>query len=50
MCVKFPPGDLNPGLCPQQPTSIYTCRVTIASRVYGGKFSHSLMRDIYIRI
>ena len=36
MCVKLPPGDLNPGPCPPHPTSTYTCGVTIAPRVCGG--------------
>ena len=36
MCVKIFPRDLNPGPCPQNPTSIYTCRVTNAPRVCGG--------------
>ena len=31
MCVKLPPGDLNPDPCPSQST--YTCGVTIAPRV-----------------
>ena len=35
---------------PQHPANIYTCEMTSAPRVHGGKFSHSLMRDIYIRI
>ena len=38
MCVKFPLGDLNPNLYPSHPTSTYTCGVTIAPRVCGGKF------------
>ena len=33
MYVKFPPRDLNPGLCPPHPTSTYTYGVTIATRV-----------------
>ena len=36
MCVKLPPGDLNPDPCPPHPTSIYTCGVTTAPRVCGG--------------
>ena len=36
MCVKLPPGDLNPGLCPPHPTSTYTCGVTIVPKVCGG--------------
>jgi len=35
MCMKLPPGDLNPGPCPPHPTSTYTCEVTIAPRVCG---------------
>ena len=35
---------------PQHPVNIYTCEVISAPRVRGDKFSHSLMRDIYIRI
>ena len=41
MCVKLPPGDLNLGLYPSHPTSIYTCGVTIAPRVCGGTFFFS---------
>ena len=33
MCINLSPGDLNPDFFP---TSTYTCRVTIASRVCGG--------------
>ena len=33
MCVKLPPGDLNPDTYPLHPTSIYTCGVTTVSRV-----------------
>ena len=29
VCVKLPPKNLNPDLCPLQPTSTYTCGVTI---------------------
>ena len=36
MCVKLSSGDLNPDPYPQQPTSIYTCKVTTASRVTSG--------------
>ena len=39
MYVKFPLEDLNSDLCPPHPTSIYTCEVTIASRVHGGTIS-----------
>ena len=35
MCVKLPPGDLNPYPYPSHPTSTYTCGVTIAPRVQG---------------
>ena len=35
MCVKLSPKNLNPGLYPPHPTSTYTCRVTIAPRVYS---------------
>ena len=37
MCVKLPSGDLNPGPCPPHPTSTYTCGVTIALKVCGGR-------------
>ena len=33
--MKLPPGDLNPDPCPPHSTSIYTCGVTTALRVYG---------------
>ena len=36
MCVKLPPGDLNPISYPTHLTSTYTCRVTIAPRMCGG--------------
>ena len=36
MCVKLPPEDLNLGRCPPKSTSIYTCRVIIASKECGG--------------
>ena len=36
MCVKLPPGDLNPDPCPSHLTNTYTCGVTIAPRVCGG--------------
>ena len=35
MCMKLSPKDLNPDLCPPHLTSIYTCGVTITSRVYS---------------
>ena len=38
MCVKFPPGDLNPGPYPPHPTSTYTYGVTIAQRMCGGGY------------
>ena len=37
MCVKFTPKDLNFGPYFPHLTNIYTCGVTIALRVYGGK-------------
>ena len=37
ICVKLPLRDLNPGPCPPHPTSIYTCGVTTAPRLHGGK-------------
>ena len=37
MCVKLPPRDLNPDHCPPHPTNTYTCEVTTAPRVRGGK-------------
>ena len=33
MCVKLSLGDLNPDYCPSYPTSTYTCKVIIASKV-----------------
>ena len=36
MCVKLPPGDLNPDPCPPHSTSTYTFGVTIVPRVCGG--------------
>ena len=39
MCVKLPHGDLN--LSPY-PTNTYTCGVTIAPRVCGGKKKKSI--------
>ena len=37
MCVKLPYRDLNPDPYPSNPINIYTCEVTIAPRVCGGK-------------
>ena len=37
MCMKLPPEDLNPDPCPPHSTSIYTCRMTIAPRMRGGR-------------
>ena len=39
MCVKLPSGYLNLGPYPSQPTSTYTCRVTITPRVCGGEIA-----------
>ena len=36
MCVKLPSEDLNSGLYPPYPTSIYTYRVTTTPRVRDG--------------
>ena len=36
MCVKLSLGDLNSDHFILHSTSIYTCRVIIASKVYGG--------------
>ena len=36
MCVKLPPGDLNPGPYPPHPTSTYTSGMTTTPRVGGG--------------
>ena len=33
MYVKLPPRDFNPGSYPPHPTSTYTYRVTISSRI-----------------
>ena len=50
MCVKLPlenlKKDLNLGLYPPYPTSIYICRVTTALRVCGGKLRHNQMEYI----
>jgi len=46
MCIKLPPGDLNPGPYPPHPTSIYTCGVTTASRVHGGKAREAKLAKI----
>ena len=35
MCVKLSLKDLNPVPYPPHPTSIYTCGVTIAPKVYS---------------
>ena len=37
MCVKLPPGDLNPDPYPPHSTNIYTCRVTIAPKMYDNE-------------
>ena len=37
MCVKLSPRDLNPDPYSLHPTDTYTCEVTIALRVCGGK-------------
>ena len=37
MCVKLPHGDLNLSPYPTHPTNTYTCGVTIAPRMCGGK-------------
>ena len=39
MCVKLPPGDLNPDPYPPHPTSAYIYGATIAPRMCGGKGS-----------
>ena len=36
MYVKISPGNLNPNPYPLHPTNIYTCRVTIVSRLCDG--------------
>ena len=38
MCVKFSPKNLNPDPYHTHLTNTYTCRVTIAQRVCGGKY------------
>ena len=43
ICVKLPPGNLNPSHCPPHLTNTYTCRVTIAPRICDGKFKTSLL-------
>ena len=42
MCVKLPLGDLNPGPCPPHSTNTYTCRVTTATKVNGGKTAYGM--------
>ena len=37
MCVKLPPGDLNPGPCSPHPINTYTYEVINALRVCGGQ-------------
>ena len=39
MSVKLPIGDLNSDSYPSYPTSIYTCKVTTALKVHGGRAS-----------
>ena len=48
MCVKLPPRDLNPGLYPPHLISIYTCRVTIALKACGDKYSLDLSKYINV--
>ena len=54
MCVKLPPGDLNPDPYSPHPTSIYTYGVTITPRVCGGEVETVLINlrceDIYSSI
>ena len=47
MYVKLPLRDLNPNYCSPHLTSIYTCRVIIASKVHGG--SHNTI-DLIIEV
>ena len=49
VCVKLPSRDLNPGLYPLQPTSTYTCGVTIALKVCGGQ-EHILKKKSMTRL
>ena len=35
MHVKLPLGNLNSGFCPPHSTNTYTCRITIALKMYG---------------
>ena len=37
MCVKLSPRNLNSSPWPPHPINIYTCGVTIAPKVCGGK-------------
>ena len=37
MCVKLPPGDLNPDPYPPHPINTYTCEVTNTPIVCGGQ-------------
>ena len=46
MCVMLSPRDLNPDPYPPHPTSTYTCGVTVAPRVCGGKNNSFLKKKV----
>ena len=46
MCVKLPPGDLNPGYFPPHLTSIYINRVTTGPKMRGGM----ILRLKYVKL
>ena len=49
MCVKLPPGDLNPGPYPSHPINTYTCGMTIASRMCDSINVYILFqKEVYI--
>ena len=54
MCVKLPPGDLNLGHFPLHPTNTYTCKVTIAPKVFRGllkiKFNYITLFSLYCHL
>ena len=45
MCVKLPPRDLNPSLCPPHFTSIYTYKIISAPRVRGGMGPYAYLNE-----
>ena len=45
MCNETPSWKLEPWPLPPHPTSIYTCGVTIAPKVCGGKYQNKLSKE-----